>query len=190
MCRCCCRRRSAPRWGFAASRPPASGDGRCRPADCRATARSGDRRHRRRTAPSTPGPRGHRAPALDAAAGPLDPAGPLVAHHHAGRSHAPSTTWRSEWQTPTAAIRTSTSPRRGGSSRSCSISRSRVGPRKTTARVKAGRVSSIHGCHPPYGARAGMSPALVAVNSRVLPHGRTWMLPPSIRTGALGVPSW
>ena len=38
-----------------------------------------------------------------------------------GRSQSPSRTWRSEWQTPDAVIRTRTSPGRGSSSRSVSI---------------------------------------------------------------------
>ena len=101
-----------------------------RAGSSRTTRRAPSRRARpgrRRSRPLTPSPISstHAAPSC-----------PMTTP--AGRSHSPSTTWRSEWHTPAAAIRTRTSPRCGGSSVSSSIRGCVPGPRKTTPRVLIG----------------------------------------------------
>src|SRR4051794_2142919 len=52
-----------------------------------------------------------------------------------GSGHSPRTTWRSEWQTPAAAIATSTSPARGGSRCTSRTSIGAPTPVKTAARI-------------------------------------------------------
>src|SRR3954470_2176384 len=51
------------------------------------------------------------------------------------RSHSPSRTWRSEWQTPAATIRTRTSPARGAARPSVSIRSGAAGRSRTAARI-------------------------------------------------------
>ena len=78
-------------------------------------------------------PDGQRA---DAGPERLDDAGALVAHRdRRRRGQSPSRTWRSEWQTPDARIRTRTSPARGSASVSSSMVVGWPRVRSTAARV-------------------------------------------------------
>src|SRR5690349_1773067 len=57
-----------------------------------------------------------------------------------GRSHSPSRTCRSEWQTPDASIRTRTSPARGSMSSSSCTTAGRPISSRTTARTPSPRL--------------------------------------------------